>query len=391
MMTTPEGQPQMGPTRVKWLDPRIGPEVDMFPDGTIRPLITAAQRLEDLQTARYIDVRNMVTISYKKQDGSPLMLYPDTLRANRSDVWGICVIHETAHGAVIDDGTAQRLMTNQAENPQTQQTTQGAMQMTQGPNNFQQNGMNGQHFQGAPAPGQQQGFVGGQQQAAPQAAAPNTQQQGVAGPADAAAASTGKRRRSAGSAVATPPPPPLNNSPDQQTQGFVPGQGAQMNQPNTGFQGNQGFQGGGQQGFQGNTQQGFQGGGAPQAGFQGAGPGQQAGFQGGGQQAGFGGGAPQGQAGFGGGQQAGFQGAAPVAAAAPAPAPAAAPVDLTPVLGSIEALAKSVFELKVLSTQLLAVAHHTYLTSPGLQGKTNAATLADFQQYLTTFTGPINP
>lgn len=410
-----EGNPQSPPQRT-WTAPdgsifpvvkvgpyELAPEMAKAADGSLFPIVFGKDRLDELKTARFVAVRNLPHLIYKKADGSSLMTFPETLDS-RSKVFENVMIYETAQGLILDDGTVGAMTSAEAQaqasgqDPNAQPPAGAPMNQ---PPNFQPPIANGQAQGGftPPAAGiaqPQGGFI-------PPGAAPASAAQAAQVPGDAAAP-TRRGRRSAGAAVAPPPPPPpANPTPDQNT--FAPPntqtQGAPMNQiqpQNTtaGFNpaaanfGGQAFGGPGQtapqQGYQGQVPApGFQGQAAPQQGFQAAPAVGPQGFQG----------QPAGQQGF----QAGYQ--AP--ATAPAVAAPAAQGASPEILAKLEALTSAVAnlaklvadsqvqvaELKSLNLQLLACSHHQYATNPALAPQlTGVQTLGEFQTYLGRYTGP---
>lgn len=327
------------------------------PDGS--PKYTVSQRRSQIDEKRFVDIRHLVYMVYKKPDQTPLMQYEETLGINR-DIPKLAVInYELNAGWLIRDGTENQGLPVS----QPQPAVQGVPQMSNAPFNPPPNGAPQmqpppmQQFQGPPQqqyqqPPQQQQFAPPQQQfqgppqqqmmappvASPQQAAQPQQQEAPA------AAPSGRKRK--GAAVAPPPPPPPAQPGQPQQQQFA--------QPQ--FQAPQQQQVPVQQ-FQAPVPQGFQPPAQPQ--FQ-APPQQQ--------------------------QQA------------PAPQAQTASVDLTPVLQRLDAIgkiceaqAKEIVESKLLSLKLLAVLHHMYLVNPSLQPAQGAPTiprtLPEFQAFLTQFTG----
>lgn len=319
-----------------------------------RPTLSTTQRRQQLEECRFVDVRNLAYIEYKRTDGTPLMRYEDTLD-DRDKTKAAVLAFEISQGWLIPDGTE-----GQVQVPVTTQPTaaQGTQQMATTPFSPSPNGAPMQVPQQQPGqpppmfavpPGQmppqqmpqqmqmpqmmppQQQFAPQQTfapQQVPQMMAPPvaTPQQVVAAAAPPqqeapTQAPTGRKRR--GSAVAAPPAaPPQQPAPAQQfapvpTQQFAP-QAPQQFAP---------------QGFQ------------PQ-------PTQQA---------------PQAQ------PQVG--------------------VDLTPVIQRVDALGKMVetlgkenAELRHTNLQVLTCLHHLYLSNQGLAAKAEGKnTLPEFQKYLDQF------
>ncbi len=180
--------------------------------------MTTSQRRAQLEETRFIDIRNLAFLKYKKSDGNPLLTYEETL-SDRDAVKLAVLQYEIANGWLIPDGTEGQ--THVQAVPQStntgvpQMTTPFAPQMpAQQPTAFAApQGMQAPvaQPQAFGAPPQQQ-----QMQFAPQAAAPQQAQQAPQAPAQQeapAAAPTGRGRRSkaaTGAAVAAPPaaPPP---------------------------------------------------------------------------------------------------------------------------------------------------------------------------------------
>lgn len=342
-----------------------GPVPQLTPDG--KPTMTVSQRRKFFDECRFVDVRNLVYMEYKKPDQTPLMSYEQTLD-DRDRVKEAALQYEYANGWLLQDGDVQQQMFQ----PDTQQ---GVPQMT----SQYQPVPNGAPVQQAPqqlpfAPAQQQipAMVAPQPQVPQYAPAPtpvNTQP--VASPQQVAAVGaapqqqdmpatmpTGRKRgRPAGTSVAPPPaaPPPT----PQQQQTFA--QPQTFTQPTTGY--------------------------APQQPV----PMQQ------------------------------FQPQAPIAATPQQPAfqpqqaqqtAAVAPVqvDLTPVVQRQDATAKMIetlgsqinnlaagfAEQRNFSLQLLTMMHHMYLVTPALQPQQQPGqpaptplprTLPEFQAWLQKFIG----
>lgn len=218
-----------------------------------RPTLTVSQRRQFFEECRFIEVRNLAYIQYKKPDGEPLLRYEDTLD-NREQTKQMVLAYEVAQGWLIPDGTEGQIQVPAQPTPQPEvqtQQPQGAQQMTQP---FVPNGAPPapQQPMGAPIPQPQYAPPPMQQMAPPpqmqqpqmQAPVPQPQYQPppqpqmqaapppVANPAQAAAAGvppqqeapaqqpTGRRRKGAGTAVApppaAPPPPPAGAVPQPQ-------------------------------------------------------------------------------------------------------------------------------------------------------------------------------
>lgn len=314
-------------------------------------------RKQQLETSRFIDIRNLAAHLYKKSGPNgqlvPLMTYNETLD-NRDLVRKTILIHEMScthqgNPLVVNDGTnldapptAAQQPPNGVQNgtqmqPPVPQPQYAAPQPPVGPAAagaapMQQYAPPPQQF--APPPPQQQ-FAPPPQQMAPAPADPAA--------AAAAPAPGGRKRRGGGGAAVAPPPaaPPPAAAPPQQ---FAPPQ-------------------------------------APPGAFAAAAPppampnGQWT--------------PPQGQA-----PAPSWQ---PPTQAAPPPPQAAAPapgVDLSPVFTKLDDLGRGVTyatkigdELKVQFNQIMVALHHLYLSNPATGQATGgkANTLPEFQQFLNQY------
>lgn len=84
---------------IQGLDPRMLPQEVSFTPGTFR-----SKRLKDLKQVRFVNCRNLASMVYKKKDGTPLMLYAETLPpTNRERVLRRIVDFEVAMGWVTED------------------------------------------------------------------------------------------------------------------------------------------------------------------------------------------------------------------------------------------------------------------------------------------------
>ena len=215
-----------------------------------KPGMLASQRKAELDAARFVAVRNLAYMLYKKPDGSSLMTYQETLD-NREMVKQAIINLEISEGLVQNDlgmtaappsQAPQMIPQNGAQMaqqpPQMSFPTQPAPQAPMSPAQFAQMPM-------APQPMQQQQFAPAPQQfappmqqqqfsPAPQAyAAPQMQpqppgfapqQQMMAAPAAPPmenAPVTGKKRKAAAGNAVAPPPTGAPMAPP----GFVPPQG----------------------------------------------------------------------------------------------------------------------------------------------------------------------
>jgi hypothetical protein len=348
-----------------------------------RPTLTVSQRRQYFEECRFLDVRHLAYLHYKKPGtDEPLLRYEETLD-NREMVKQAVLAFEVAQGWLIPDGTEGQIQVPAQPQPQppTPQPAvqQGAPQMQ--PFQPPPNGAPVPQQMAAPAPMPQQPQYSmpppqmapapvPQQVPQPQYAAPapqmapppvaSPQQAAAAGappPQEApAAAPTGRRRKGQGTAVAPPPaapPPPPAGTPVQQ---FAPPQQMQMQLPPQG---------------------------APQV----APPPQAA-------PAPFGAPAPQSFAGQ--GAPAPFNPQAPQAAP---PQQAAPSVNLSEVTGRVDALAKiveaqsgQIKELRLTAEIAVGMLHHLYLTNPALstprQGQPPLpTTLPEFKKYFQQFVG----
>jgi len=339
-----------------------------------KPGMLASQRKAELDAARFVAVRNLAYMIYKKPDGAALMTYQETLD-NREMVKNAIISSEISEGLLQNDlgmtaappsQSPQMIPQNGAQMaqqpPQMSFPTQPAPQQPMSPAQFAQMPM-GQPQQPMYAPQQpmyapqpqQQAYAAPQQQMMPM-----QQQMPMAAPAAPpmeAAPVTGKKRKAAAGNAVAPPPTGAAVAPP----GFVPQQ-AQV--PVTQFVSPQFVQPQQQQQFPVQFQQ-------PQQQMQ---------------------------------QQA-------------APPPQAGGVDLGALFQKIDMLGKGievsanngdqalkivsklqaeVDEVKLLGNQLLVCLHHLYLgiqTASGqpllsnmTEGKAN--TLADFRTYLQKYIGP---
>lgn len=68
-----------------------------------RPGTTTSQRKAELDQARFVAVRNLAYMTYKRPDGHPLMTYQETLD-DRERVKQVVIQHELALGLLVNDG-----------------------------------------------------------------------------------------------------------------------------------------------------------------------------------------------------------------------------------------------------------------------------------------------
>lgn len=180
-------------------------------------------RKTELDGARFVAVRNIAHLVYKRPDGEPLMTYQETLD-NREAVKNTILQHEmncTFQGQplVVNDGTP--LLSTQpppASPPQEAMTTGNGA-----PNGVPMQPAPMYAAPAQPASAAQAGAVPMQAYPPgyappPQAMAPGQMQMpGMqppqAPPQEAAPAAGGRKRRNAGAAVAPPPPPPPQAGP----------------------------------------------------------------------------------------------------------------------------------------------------------------------------------
>lgn len=184
--------------------------------------MTASQRKAELDAARFVAVRNLAYMQYKKPDGSALMTYQETLD-NRELVKTAIINYEIGQGFLVNDlGVAVAPPTQQPQMQPTQtmpatMVAPNGAPMNQPPMSFQppqqpQPQVSPQAFAQMPmAPQQPQPTFAPQMQPQPQFA-PQGQPQMQAAPQaapEATAAPTGKKRRApSGASVAPPPAPP---------------------------------------------------------------------------------------------------------------------------------------------------------------------------------------
>lgn len=178
------------------------------------PGMPLAARKAELDTARFVSVRNLAYLVYKKPDGTPLMTYHETLDA-RTEVKNRILVHEincTYQGQplVVNDGTS---LTPESTIPQPPTQPEVPQQVPMSNGNGAPNGV--------PMMAPQYAVPSAPASAAQAAAAPNMQpppgyqpQPQMAPPQgqpiqQESAPTPGKRtRRNAGAAVAPPPPAP---------------------------------------------------------------------------------------------------------------------------------------------------------------------------------------
>lgn len=335
----------------------------------VQPGTPAAVRRQQIDTAKFVDVRNLAYLIYKKPDGSPLMTYQETLE-NRDRVKDRVLEFEIMSGWVVPDGTGPAIQqpTPNNGNPQMSSPVPPPMMMPQPATPTQAAQVPVHNFQPAPQQFQQmppQMAAPMQQMMPPQmpmmppgmpppmmppsappqmAPPPATVEQAAAAPAPG-----GKTRRTKGSAVAPPPPPPPQGAPPQQMQ-------MQMAPP---------------------MQQ------APVA-------------------------PPPAPPQFAPPPQAPQFAPPPQAPQVQQQAPAAPAQDLKPLIDNVgqgvsaavnntnelkahlDYVTKELHDTKALLAQLCVALHHLYLTSPAganQQGKLNA--LPDFTKFLDQYTGPV--
>lgn len=197
----------------------------------------ASARRAQLEQSRFVDVRNLITLVYKKPDGTPLMAFSDTLVQDRNTVIGAVVAYEVASGWLANDLGQDGAQP--AANTTPQPTGVPAMQ-TPPPGLQMQPPPMAQPPMAAPPgamppPGAQAAMPGSN------GATPPPGMQSQASPAQAAAVPMGapaqqpepaavpgrKRRQAAGSAVAPPPAAP----PATLGAGMAPPPGMQMQAP----------------------------------------------------------------------------------------------------------------------------------------------------------------
>jgi hypothetical protein len=168
-----------------------------------RPGQSASQRKDELDKARFVAVRNLAYMIYKKPDSTPLMTYQETLE-DRDRVKSVILMHEVACGYLTNDlgsvpaGAPAQQMAPMAQAPQMAAPPQVAYP----PPTFPP--------QGAPmAQAPQMAPYAVPATMAPQQMAPATAMQAAAAPSQQAEPSspapTGRKRRgAAGGAAATP-------------------------------------------------------------------------------------------------------------------------------------------------------------------------------------------
>lgn len=308
----------------------------------------ASQRRQELDQARFVAVRNLAYMVYKKPDGQPLMTYQETLD-DREKVKQVIVQHEIALGLLQNDlgaappaGGAAPQMAPANGVPAGYPTAAAPMP-----------GMApvAAPGYGAPVAAPQMTPVqpaAPQYQVPPAPATPAAAVQAASAPAAASAeaapaATTGRRRRGAAAATqAAPAAPPQQVAPGMMPQaGFTPPAAPAVPAPATFV-------------------------------------------------------APQ--------MMAPAQPAAPGQVATPAPVGAAPVLDISPILQRVDAVgqhgnvlekklddtAEDLKDLRGMLIETLAAVHHLYATSQNLGpelGKANVTTFDQFRAYLGRFTG----
>lgn len=205
-----------------------------------KPGMTASQRKAELDGARFVAVRNLAYMIYKKPDGSALMTYQETLD-NREAVKAAILNYEISLGYLQNDlGAAVAPQTQSPQQMPPQMVPQNGAMMAQQPMQPQmqfapqmqpQAPVPAAQFAQMPMQPQAPQYAAPQQQVmpqfqpqmqqAPQQFAQQPQMMQPAAPPMEAAPVTGKKRKTAaGNAVA--PPPAMSVAPP----GFQPQQAA---------------------------------------------------------------------------------------------------------------------------------------------------------------------
>lgn len=143
---------------------------------------TVSERRAELSAMKFVDVRNLVHLMYKKPDNSPLMTHSESLGTPRDTLKDIVIQYEVEKGMIVPDG-AEGSMPVQPPPPPPQM--EPVPQMTQQP--FQPPQLVPTQSVPPVMPPQQM-------------MAPPQEQPAPAQP-------PGRRRRGAGSTAAAPPPP----------------------------------------------------------------------------------------------------------------------------------------------------------------------------------------
>jgi len=213
-----------------------------------RPGTSLSQRKLELNETRFVAVRNLAHIHYKKPDGTQLMNYSETL-GDREVVKQKILEYELAYNLIVNDGSgftsqpqqAPSTPMNGAQNGHAMQPPQMQIPFNPGAAAPAPQMQQAPFTPGPMGPPAQQQFAPAQQQMAPQQQmipqqqmAPQTQQmppqQQPAAPAQEAATAGQKPSRrkaaAAGASVAAPPAAPPAGPPtgpaNGQTQGFAP-------------------------------------------------------------------------------------------------------------------------------------------------------------------------
>lgn len=206
-----------------------------------KPGTTLSQRKKELNETRFVAIRNLAYIHYKKPDGTQLMSYNDTL-ADREIVKNKILEYELACGLIQEDGSG---LLSQQQQPQANPANGAQNGHVMQPAPMQQMGINAvmptqqvSQMQPAPqaamppAPQVQAAFTPPAAPQMPQAAQPMAQAPQAAPAVEAAGQRPSRRKiNGVGAGVASPPAaPPVTQAvqaafptsvPVAQTQGIV--------------------------------------------------------------------------------------------------------------------------------------------------------------------------
>jgi len=196
-----------------------------------KPGMTASQRKAELDGARFVAVRNLAYMIYKKPDGSALMTYQETLD-NREMVKTAILNYEISLGYLQNDLGAVAVPQSQSpqQMPPQMVPQNGAVMAQQPPMQFQQPQMQAPQAPMSPAQFAQMPMAPqpmAPQYAAPPQMVPQMQQQQfapqpqmmqAAAPPMEAAPVTGKKRKSAAGNAVAPPPASMVAPPGYQPQ-----------------------------------------------------------------------------------------------------------------------------------------------------------------------------
>lgn len=68
---------------------------------------TVSQRLAELNGMKFVEVRNLVHLIYKRPDGSPLLAHAESLQTHREKIKELILQHEVEKGFIVNDVPGQ--------------------------------------------------------------------------------------------------------------------------------------------------------------------------------------------------------------------------------------------------------------------------------------------